>query len=449
MKRTFIFIISIALSANLLTAQEYYSKQKLIADIDSLYASIKEIHVDMFANISKQEFEKNLNQIKTQLKDSMTRIEFHKNIAPLVEKLGDGHTSLQYPKDDLKDPSIRLFPIVVDINFKDSSVIVADDYSQGENKIPTTAKIISINRKSATTIIGEMFHYVSGEKTFFKAEILSSQFTPLLYSLCGDTTFTIQYQYKNKILCKTVPAIFYSQRYESKIKKTTNHIDNYSLHIDDKKKIAIIEFNSFSNLSHFRKFIDSAFVIIKQKKLNDLIIDIRKNGGGNSDLGDELFQYISPVAFKQFGKRIVNNSYRRMQFYKSAYSDTITDPIGLQTRNDTTLIKLRENRNRFTGNVYLLTSHFTFSSAASFSWAFKYFKMGTTIGEETGGMAVCFGDIIWQTLPNTKIKYFVSHKKFYQYGATDNDIHGTIPDYIVSEKNALDFTRELIKKRKK
>jgi len=449
MKRTFIFIISLVLTVNLTFSRKHYSKQKLIADIDSLYASINEIHVDMFANISKEKFEKEIAQIKLQLKDSMTSIDFYNNLAPLVEKLGDGHTSLVFPTEEIKRNSIKLFPLSVDIDYKDSSATVVNDYSESNIQIPVDAKILSINNKKISTIVGVMFHYISGERTFFKAEELKFQFTPLLYALYKDSVYTIKYKRKNKVFTTTKMAISYTQRYDKNGKKTITNDSNYSLRINDKQQIATIEFNYFVDLPRFQKFIDSSFVIIKQKKINDLIIDIRDNGGGNSELGDEFFQYISHEPFKQFGKTIVKNSYRRMQFYKSAYSETITEPIGLQTYNDTTLIKLRENKNRFTGNVYLLTSHFTFSSAASFSWAFKYFKMGTIIGEETGGLAVCFGDIISQKLPNTNIKYSVSHKKFYQYGATDNDKHGTMPDYIVSAKDALHFTTNLIENTKR
>jgi len=96
-----------------------------------------------------------------------------------------------------------------------------------------------------------------------------------------------------------------------------------------------------------------------------------------------------------------------------------------------------------------LQSHYTFSSAADFSWAFKYFGMGEIIGQETGGLAVGFGDIIRQKLLYSGFSYTVSHKKFYNYGATDDNLHGTIPDYEVSAENALIFTLELIKKKTK
>ena len=100
-------------------------------------------------------------------------------------------------------------------------------------------------------------------------------------------------------------------------------------------------------------------------------------------------------------------------------------------------------------NASGVISHYTFSSASDFSWAFKYFKVGTVIGEETGGMAVCFGDIITPKLPNSKLFYSISWKKFYNYGATDDNVHGTLPDYYIEAEKALDFTIDLITRKNK
>ena len=60
---------------------------------------------------------------------------------------------------------------------------------------------------------------------------------------------------------------------------------------------------------------------------------------------------------------------------------------------------LTKEEGHYEGSVYLLISHHTFSSAGSFAWAFKEFGMGTVIGEESGGMNVSFGDIIYYKLP--------------------------------------------------
>ncbi len=54
-----------------------------------------------------------------------------------------------------------------------------------------------------------------------------------------------------------------------------------------------------------KMFADSMFVTLREKGIKNLIIDLRNNGGGNSMVGDVLFRYISPKAFKQMGKALV------------------------------------------------------------------------------------------------------------------------------------------------
>ena len=197
-------------------------------------------------------------------------------------------------------------------------------------------------------------------------------------------------------------------------------------------------------MEKFKVFLETTFRTLQNENIENLIIDIRNNSGGNSRLGDELFQYISPKPFAQYGKVLVKYSEIQRRFY----NEEITDIDRIEIYDEGLLEELRENPLRYNGNVFLLISHYTFSSAADFSWAFKYFKMGTVIGEESGGLAVCFGDIIPMQLPNTKLHYTASFKKFYNYGATDKNIHGTLPDYIVKAEKALDFAIDFITKRR-
>lgn len=87
-----------------------------------------------------------------------------------------------------------------------------------------------------------------------------------------------------------------------------------------------------------------------------------------------------------------------------------------------------------------------FSSAGSFAWAFKVCGMGTVVGEETGGMNVCYGDILQYRLPVSKLSTSVSFKRFWQFRADENDIHGTLPDVAVPAADALDRAMRLVKK---
>lgn len=107
---------------------------------------------------------------------------------------------------------------------------------------------------------------------------------------------------------------------------------------------------------------------------------------------------------------------------------------------------LTKEEGHYDGNVILLTSNHTFSSAGSFAWAFKECGIGPVIGEETGGMNVCYGDILGYRLPISKMLCSISFKRFWQMNADENDIHGTIPDIEVPASEALDTALKQIRK---
>lgn len=444
MKKLVLLFFCTTIFYNTPFSQKLFPKQALLNDIDSLYVMVNDIHPDMFANISRVNFEKELGMVKQQVRDSMSRLDFYSVVAPLLEKIGDGHTGLNFPRDELQNSAVKLFPFSVRIRFQDSVAIIKNDHSSINCGIPSGAEIASINGQNIASLVGKMFCFLSGERLFFKAAYLEYYFTPLLFSLTHDSIFSVKYIYNKKAFVKTVHGIPYSQRFTEQ-SGTDEKLTDYSLSLDSSKMIACIHFDNFSNSQVFKKFIDSAFSVIEAKKIRDIIIDIRQNGGGNSGIGDEFFQYISPVPYKQYGKVIVKISPRLIRLFGGSM-DEMKDSIGLKTYDKDTLIGLRPNKLRYNGRLYLLTSHFTFSSAADFAWTFQYLKMGIIIGEETGGLVVCFGDKIWQTLPNTKIGLDVSYKKFYGYGARDDDTHGVIPDYSVSSAKAMDLAVDLILK---
>ena len=451
MKTNKILIISFfvcAFTVNAFGQVQEFSREQMIQDIDTLFSTIDKVHPDMYAVYPKQQLDNDIERAKSGLEPSGDIFYFYKQVAPLVAKLGDGHTSVFRPAMDRENTEhILFFPFPVKVT-KSKVIHVQNDYTQEQNSIPIGAQIMRINNRDASDIVTEMMNYVSGEKDFYRIARLEWLFTPLLHTLFRDSIFDIEYMFNQKYHSISIKGLSYEERYERPQQSNSQYDNLYSFSILQDKDIGTIEFNSFSDLDRFKLFLDSTFQVLQEENIGNLIIDIRENGGGNSLLGDELFQYISPVPFAQWGKGIVKYSDVQKQYHKTNYDYEVTNPNGLEAFDANTLIELKENSLRYKGNVYLLISHSTFSSAASFSWAFQYFKMGTVIGEETGGLAVCFGDIITSKLPNSGLFYCISHKKFYQYGATDDNTHGTLPDYNVEAEKALDFTIDLITRKK-
>lgn len=446
MKNRFLLILSFFCLVNILSAQKKMSRAQLVADADSLYARLYDIHPNMFAVYPKQDFEQEMERVKAQFADSMTVLDFYRNITPLISGLKDGHTNMYMPSYSLDWENQKVvFPLSVDINKKEYRVTIRENLSDLQPDLPIGGEILSINGKDIKSILNEFLRYVSGESNLFKFERIRSDFYLLCFMVYGEhTQFTVTYQSEDEKKTVTVEALslneyFSKQKERRKEKKEVWR--NYSLDINKDTSTAIIDFRSFSDFDKFEAFLDSTFTLIKEQGIENLIVDIRRNGGGNSGLGDELFQYISPVPFVQYGRVDVKVS----STLKRLHSD-ITDTIGLKVYEGK-LIELRKNHKRFFGNCYLLTSNNSFSSAVNFAWAFQYFKVGKVIGEETGGNIVCFGDLVDYGVPNTGIKFSSSYKQFYGYGADDSHRHGVIPDYAVPADEAMDYTIKLIREK--
>jgi len=217
----------------------------------------------------------------------------------------------------------------------------------------------------------------------------------------------------------------------------------YTFRILKDKPIAIMNFDACQDEKGMEVFADSMFSTLREKDIKDLVIDIRYNGGGNSRVGDVLLKHISPEPFAQFGKTYIRVTQTTQSLSGKRYEETgeFCYPEDISKRK-----KALSPSKRFNGNVYLLTSHTTFSSASSFAWAFKTFHCGTVVGEETGGMSVHYGDVLTYTMPHSHLSCNISHKRFWQPGADENDIHGVIPDIICPQEEALNTTLQMIKK---
>ena len=117
-----------------------------------------------------------------------------------------------------------------------------------------------------------------------------------------------------------------------------------------------------------------------------IIIDLRSNGGGKSDMVQLLASYFfkaEPISFVEFYTRKGNT-----------------------TDHDDNLINLQGKRMP-DKDLYILTSHFTFSAAEGFTYLMKNRKRATIIGETSGGGAhpvsqIAIGDKFMIRLPVAK-----------------------------------------------
>jgi len=433
----------------------YFTKDQLCEDADSLISIIYDVHPDMFAVYPEKDFMEEFYLLKNSFTDSMSRIDFYRIMTPLIAKLGDGHTGIM-ANNIFTTESLYATVLPFDIFFrKDGSLTISKDLTE-EYSFLESSELLSLNGHTAPELRKELIGYKSGELESFRISQLNreSSGTPLFgtnyYIIYGNSPdYDIVVRHDGKIETYNIKGRSFTELSEARKKIKTVSRKNFNLIIDSVYNTGIMTINTFNGgeKNNFDKFLHESFGSLKKNDIENLIIDIRYNGGGSDDLVEELIGYISPVPYKILEKSTVKYSRNMKEFLKKNNPDWYMESFfysdGLHTFNFEETAP-REESFRYNGNIYMLISNYTFSSAATCAWIFRQAEIGTIVGEEAGEIGITFGNALNFTLPNTHIVFRSSCKKFYQMNTTDESDIILHPDFYVTETEALDKAKELI-----
>lgn len=458
MKRFSIILMLLSIPF-VLSAQKYYSKSELVADMDTLYARINEIHPDMFARISREEFEKRFVHAKETMPDSLDAVGFYRIIAPLVSSLQDGHTGVFISDNDYRNSILYVLPDCLGITKDGRLIICRSDFTESVLDSRFNNEFVrSINGISSEEFINMVLSLKFGAE-HFRVQWANEDMISFSVAL-NAPEYRIEYECGDSVQVAVVKGIEYNElvqrvtdfnaakqhkRKEGDNKPVRKRLP-FEYRIHEPLNTAIFTLKSFSyGNGALDGFLRDMFSDIKKKHIKDLVIDIRDNGGGDSGVGDEIFQYISRRKFRQFdGVTVKISAPAKREYNEWSEFDNGTTQSFI-SKNSRGLKRLRKNRYRFNGDVYLLTDNGTFSSGTSFACAFRYYDMGMIVGEKCGEPIADFGDVLTGHLPNTGLYYSVSYKMFLFAGATEDDVNTfVLPDVEVSSARALDEALKII-----
>ena len=241
------------------------------------------------------------------------------------------------------------------------------------------------------------------------------------------------------------------------------HSDSKKINTYEKLKESIGYLNVKDFVSDKKDFcnnVDSIFAKIHNDSIVNLIIDIRNNPGGNSELADYLISCIYSKPYKANSKILLKRSEQYYTYMRGYFSwwfkpfltfikqinDYKQTPVG-KVYEDIKGFKNPTNvKNRFKGKIYLLINSNTFSTALGFATVIKDYEIGHIIGEQTKSEVNEFGDIYPFDLPNSGLWVWTSAKRYIRpSGALTKG--GLKPDTYVEDVNddILEYTIEMIK----
>lgn len=195
--------------------------------------------------------------------------------------------------------------------------------------------------------------------------------------------------------------------------------------IDEKNGLGIFTIDQCINDEFYQKTLRSFFDAVHEKKIPHIAVDVRGNGGGNSNVIDEFLRYVDVAAYKKPGGVI-----RWSDEAKAKQKGVGLSASGVM-RYQPGEVKNARVGDPFRGQLFVLTSKSTFSSGNWFALWVQDNKLGKIIGEPTGNSPSSYGDILTFSLPNSGLSYTLSYKKWQRPDPARDPADCITPDQII------------------
>ncbi len=402
------------------------TKKQALEDINYVLKVIKDNHASSVEKIPDEVIKQSKIEIEN-LKGNVTIVEEWRIISRILSKLHDAHTRVLSPEFLNKrlpfDTKYDCGKIICETgNYKNCEIIAINDIS-----------IQELYKNFQNHFSYEIEEWT--EHNFFETP---SDFIPeWKLALCGiDTSKTVKVSFR-------ISSEIKDDYFDMSEIKTLNANSEYwmSYKIDEKNNLGIFKLNlcQFNDeyMQTFLKFLKE----ISEKKIKNIAIDLRKNVGGDSQVVQAFalaLKRLSGLKAIEYDIRDGNSLLKGSCYLNKNYVDRCRIEC------------LGKNYNRnilFDGNLFLLTSHQTFSSGLLFAEIFQDNDLGTIVGEVPGNSPEHFGNLtsVDFKTPHSQLNFKTTFKKFYRIDKSKSRVK-LIPDIQTPAKNALNKVYEIIGK---
>lgn len=286
--------------------------------------------------------------------------------------------------------------------------------ADGRNTLPHRIKSLELNR--------------------FEAEryALFDWYFPLFFPVQNDTFNIEATDFKTKKQIEfQVSAMTKAERtaaMERLYGKSPTYDDNWKFEIQENSTAYLKIPNSITwrlkNIK-FKEFIAAAFAQMRSQKIENLIVDLRGNSGGDTNIGFELFRHLAKSKLPAYLKtrRLVRNVAAQpelVQFFdiynkeiKTALQNGVPENLYTKTENGFFEVKSDDNfpivtpaENNFFGKTFIIAD----SSNASASFQLLNYaqtnQLAVIVGQESGGnkQGINGDNYLFLNLPNSKFE---------------------------------------------
>ncbi|MEQ1906857.1 MAG: S41 family peptidase, partial [Pirellulaceae bacterium] len=404
-----------------------FSIEELKQDFGVFRDALEEGHPGLYRYSTKENMDSIFAKAAASLTTPMKDMEFMLVVSRVAAQVGDGHLKVSPPKlhKDKLDQGQTAAPFRV--YWDGGKLFVYKNYSTLADSELLGAQIISINGHPTADIIRDYLPITAsdGSNLTNKYRMLSRPrpFARCLNYLYGHTdSYQLEYLPANGtgMINSTLPAITFDElfRLDNERYPETAAAPLAELSIAPDNQYAYLRIATFDNEQlksrkiDFKKFLDASFRSIEASHVDNLILDLRGNGGGTDEFGKSLFSYFTDHPFDYYKSLTMNRE--SFDFFKYTSMPNVKAPKGMLKANSEGTFDNIQHANigkqspsspTYSGNIFVLIDGGCFSTAGECISMLHCHTNAIFIGEESGGgyYGNCSGPSPEFKLPNTKI----------------------------------------------
>lgn len=359
-------------------------------DLKIYKESIEQKYIDLYHSVSKETFLTEWSKIYNNV-DSLNDFDIILKLMCLTRQINDGHTAVS-----LRNMTTHQFPLEVEYIDNQWRVVKVNNKNNNLLKLSLVA-IDNVPIKEVSAKVSEVAQFVENQ---FSQIIRTGNYltiSELLFALNvtkkkNEAVFTFL-DANNKKIKTTLKALDVNSLNKTsdfvyltigvpEITKPNNPSFPYLWFSPIKNTQAIyINFESYPTFDDMQIFGETLVNYILKNQINQVVIDMRNNGGGDLYVGTVL-----------------------------AYALNLADSIDWKN------------------GVFVLTSNKTFSAATSNTALFKHLLNAKIVGQPTGSNPNGYQDMDQFELPNSKLIITYSKRKF---NLSETVTNGIQPDVLL------------------
>lgn len=424
---------------------------QLQTDFTRFQTALNKVHPEMYRYTPKPVFDSLFSATAAQLNRPMTQQEFYVTMTPLLVALRDGHIKWIVSGKDEHYPffSDKLFPLK--LYFLGEKAWVTGNY--GILTVPDGAEVVAINGKPMADIIRTLLPrmtFADGNRIGGKLEDLNRYFSGYYATFIeAPTSFNLAYRVGSEEKVITLQPVTeqaikaYAEQHNASPQKP------FRLTFTDPQTaiLTIERFMGDKKEQNYNHFLADSFREIKQKNVQNLVLDLRDNEGGEELWGVQLYRYLTGKPFRYYDHIRVRQ--KKSYSFPAWTSKLYRMAKGLAVKKRGTgyvftwhrgLRTTKPKADAFLGNLYVLLNGNSFSVTTELAarlHADRHLRPGGTvfIGQESGGgyKVNSSGIFTITQLPNSKIDLGIGMFGFNManVAAYPYADRGIIPDHTV------------------